>query len=69
MKVAQHYNAIIKPVNFSNPSKAIDEINQWVKNATEGSISTIIGGKNVFFILPIQYNVLCYNIVHIKILF
>ncbi|XP_044764996.1 uncharacterized protein LOC123321453 [Coccinella septempunctata] len=47
MKVAQHYNAIIKPINFSNPLKAIDEINQWVKNATEGSIDTIIG-DNLF---------------------
>lgn len=45
MKIAQHYNAIIKPVNFSNPSKAADEINQWVNNATEGNIPTIIGGK------------------------
>ncbi|XP_045481195.1 uncharacterized protein LOC123685563 [Harmonia axyridis] len=47
MKIAQHYNAIIKPVNFSNPSKAADEINQWVNNATEGNIPTIIG-DNLF---------------------
>lgn len=52
MKVTQHYNAFIKRVNFSNPSKAVDEINFWVRNATEGNIQTIIGGrKNI--LLPI----------------
>ncbi|KAL3289709.1 hypothetical protein HHI36_023109 [Cryptolaemus montrouzieri] len=41
-KLEKHYSATIKPLDFSNPSKAVDEINAWVSNATKGNIPTII---------------------------